>query len=40
VLDPDSPISRFLKEHATFRLREDWGTQPKVHYVRPQKKEA
>jgi Fe-S-cluster-containing dehydrogenase component len=33
--DPESPISKFLDEHETFRLREDFGTEPKVHYVRP-----
>jgi Fe-S-cluster-containing dehydrogenase component len=35
LLDPNSPISQFLQANATFRLREDWGTQPKVHYVQP-----
>jgi dimethyl sulfoxide reductase iron-sulfur subunit len=40
VLDAESPISKFLQEHDTFRLREDWGTQPKVHYVRPEKESA
>jgi Fe-S-cluster-containing dehydrogenase component len=35
IRDPDSPLSRFLAEHDTFLLREDFGTQPKVHYVRP-----
>jgi Fe-S-cluster-containing dehydrogenase component len=33
--DPESPFSKALAEHDTFRLREEWGTQPKVHYVRP-----
>jgi Fe-S-cluster-containing dehydrogenase component len=33
--DPQSPVSRYLAEHETFRLREEWGTQPKVHYVNP-----
>jgi Fe-S-cluster-containing dehydrogenase component len=33
--DPESPVSKYLAEHETFRLREDWGTQPKVHYVSP-----
>ena len=37
VNDPDSPISKFLDEKETFRLREDFGTEPKVHYVRPTK---
>jgi Fe-S-cluster-containing dehydrogenase component len=35
INDPQSPISRFLAEHETFRLREDFGTEPKVHYVPP-----
>lgn len=35
--DPESPISQFLAEHDTFRLREDFGTEPKVYYVRPEK---
>lgn len=35
VVDPESPVSKYLAEHETFRLREEWGTQPKVHYVRP-----
>jgi Fe-S-cluster-containing dehydrogenase component len=34
--DPNSPMSRFLEENETFRLREDFGTEPKVHYVRPE----
>ena len=33
--DPESPISVFLRENETFRLREDFGTEPKVHYVSP-----
>lgn len=40
VKDPESPVSTYLQEHATFRLREDWGTEPKVHYVRPEKESA
>jgi len=35
IHDPESPISVFLKENDTFVLREDFGTEPKVHYVRP-----
>ena len=35
ILDEESPVSKHLKEEETFRLREEWGTQPKVHYVRP-----
>lgn len=38
ALDPASPVSKFLTEHDTFRLREDFGTEPKVHYVRPKGK--
>ncbi len=38
--DPDSPISKFLKENETFLLHEEWGTSPKVHYVRPEKEES
>ncbi len=40
INDPESPISVFLRENETFRLREDFGTEPKVHYVRPTKEEA
>lgn len=40
INDPESPVSKFLSENDTFRLREDWGTQPKVHYVRPEVEEA
>lgn len=35
INDPNSPVSKFLKQNETFRLREEWGTQPKVHYTRP-----
>lgn len=34
--NPDSKISRLLKELPTFRLREDLGTDPKVYYVPPE----
>ena len=37
IKDPESPISKFLKDNETFRLREDFGTEPRVHYVRPDK---
>jgi dimethyl sulfoxide reductase iron-sulfur subunit len=33
--DPQSPISKFLRENETFVLRQDFGTEPKVHYVQP-----
>ncbi len=39
INDPESPISVFLRENDTFVLREDFGTEPKVHYVRPTKEE-
>ena len=35
--DPDSPVAVYLREHDTFRLREDFGTEPKVHYVAPRR---
>jgi Fe-S-cluster-containing dehydrogenase component len=37
INDPTSPVTQFLAEHDTFRLREDFGTEPKVHYVHPEK---
>ncbi len=38
--DPESPVSIFVKDNETFRLREDFGTKPNVHYVRPEKEEV
>jgi Fe-S-cluster-containing dehydrogenase component len=38
--DPESPLTKFLAENDTFRLREDFGTEPKVYYVRPEQEEA
>lgn len=38
ALDPESPISKELADHSSFRLREDFGTAPRVHYVRPERK--
>jgi Fe-S-cluster-containing dehydrogenase component len=38
VLDPESPVSRALREQPTFRLREDFGTEPRVHYIRPERR--
>jgi dimethyl sulfoxide reductase iron-sulfur subunit len=35
--DPESPISQYLDQHETFRLREDFGTEPNVYYVQPEK---
>ena len=40
ILDEESPVSMYMREHPTFRLREDWGTEPKVHYVQPETKGA
>ena len=37
IFDTESPVSKYLAKHETFRLREDFGTEPKVHYVRPAK---
>lgn len=31
--DPNSAIAKVLKEHKSFRLKEDKGTKPNVHYV-------
>ncbi len=38
--DPESSLSIFVAENDTFRLREDFGTEPKIHYVRPEKEDA
>ena len=38
INDPDSPVSIYIRDHDTFRLREDFGTEPCVHYVRPEVK--
>jgi len=35
ILNPESPVTKYLKEHEAFRLQEEWGTEPKVHYIRP-----
>lgn len=40
INDPESPVSKYLAEHDTFRLREDFGTEPKVHYVRPERENS
>ena len=31
--DPNSPIAKVLKAQKSFRLQEDKGTKPNVHYV-------
>jgi len=35
ALAPESQVSKYMAEHETYQLSEDWGTQPKVHYVSP-----
>ena len=40
ALDPESPVAKEIAEHTSFRLREDFGTEPKVHYVQPERKDA
>ncbi|KAA3643618.1 MAG: 4Fe-4S dicluster domain-containing protein [Chloroflexi bacterium] len=36
IKNPESKLSQYLDNNDTFRLREDFGTEPKVHYVRPE----
>ena len=31
--DPDSPVSKLLSHHASFRLKEGLGTEPRVYYL-------
>jgi Fe-S-cluster-containing dehydrogenase component len=31
--DPDSPVSKLLANHPSFRLKEDMGTEPRVYYL-------
>jgi len=31
--DPESEISRVIAENSVKRIREDWGTEPKVYYI-------
>ena len=31
--DPDSEVSRTVTERPVSRIREDWGTEPKVYYI-------
>ena len=31
--DPQSSVSKLIAEHAVKRLKEDLGTEPKVHYI-------
>lgn len=33
--DPDSPVSKLLAGHASFQLREDLGTGPRIYYLPP-----
>lgn len=32
--DPDSTVSRLLKQYSSFRLKEGEGTEPRVYYIR------
>jgi phenylacetyl-CoA:acceptor oxidoreductase subunit 1 len=38
--DLESPLSVWLRENNTIRLREDFGTEPKVYYKEPAAQEA
>jgi Fe-S-cluster-containing dehydrogenase component len=42
VNDPDSQVSKLLKDNVAYRLRDDLGTDPRVYYIAadPQKMEA
>jgi molybdopterin-containing oxidoreductase family iron-sulfur binding subunit len=31
--DPESTVSKALRENHTYRLRENLGTEPRVHYI-------
>jgi Fe-S-cluster-containing dehydrogenase component len=31
--DPQSEVARLVAERSTKRIREDWGTEPKVYYI-------
>ncbi len=31
--DPNSPVSKALADHSSYRLREDLGTEPRVYYL-------
>jgi Fe-S-cluster-containing dehydrogenase component len=31
--DPNSEVSRLVAEAPVTRIREDWGTEPKVYYL-------
>ena len=37
--DPDSAVSRALAENPSYRLREDLGTEPRVHYLPRRKRQ-
>lgn len=32
--DPESPVSRLIKEHDCFRIHEELGTDPSIYYIR------
>ena len=31
--DPNSEVARLIAEGAVKRIRDDWGTEPKVYYI-------
>ncbi|MGD2050552.1 MAG: 4Fe-4S dicluster domain-containing protein, partial [Chloroflexota bacterium] len=31
--DPESPVSKVLADHSSFRLKENLGTEPRVYYL-------
>ena len=35
INDPESEVSKTLAKTATYRLREDLGTGPRVYYIKP-----
>ena len=37
--DPESSVSKMLKEHVSYRLRDDLGTRPRVYYLPADPKE-
>ncbi len=38
--DPNSNVNQLLRDNPHFRLREDLGTGPHIHYLPPEKQEA
>jgi Fe-S-cluster-containing dehydrogenase component len=35
LADPESNVSQLIESNATFRLREELGTEPSVYYIPP-----